>query len=290
MMEAPLPVERRRSSPAFTELRKSVKWTIAVVVASALVAACCGGTAARAAKPSASDGPVFKYRNTLPGLMASAPIDLIQTIFAFAPGTASAVHTHPSPSCAEISTQQINQHKGAEMKSKLLAAFLICDLSAGVFAPNAQATPSSGVTTTILAKSLFDKFAVNTHSLPADGWQARLKTRGQSDAYVVDNKLAPGATTGWHSHPGPSLIFVVAGTVTNYTNEHGSCTGAAYSAGSGFIDPGGEDAHNLRNESATTQAETIAVQLLPTGAARRIDEPQPTDCNPVAHDVARGVH
>jgi quercetin dioxygenase-like cupin family protein len=165
------------------------------------------------------------------------------------------------------------------MKSKVMVALLICGLSVGVFAANVLATPSSGVTTKILAKSLFDEFAVNAHSLPADAWQARLKTRGQSDAYVVDNKLAPGATTGWHSHPGPSLIFVLAGTVTNYTSDGEGCTGHAYSAGSGFIDPGGDEAHNVHNESATTPAETIAVQLLPSGKARRIDKPQPSDCN-----------
>jgi predicted lysophospholipase L1 biosynthesis ABC-type transport system permease subunit len=33
----------------------------------------------------------------------------------------------------------------------------------------------------------------------------------------------------------------------------------------GFIDPGGKDVHTLRSEGST-QAETIAVQLLPHGA------------------------
>jgi hypothetical protein len=86
----------------------------------------------------------------------------------------------------------------------------------------ARATPSSGVTTTILAKSLFDEIHVNAHGL-----------------YVVDNKFAPAGTTGWHSHPGPSLILVVAGTVTNYEGDDPNCTPHAYSAGDGFLDPGG---------------------------------------------------
>jgi hypothetical protein len=47
------------------------------------------------------------------------------------------------------------------MKSKVMVALLICGLSVGVFAANVLATPSSGVTTKILAKSLFDEFAVN---------------------------------------------------------------------------------------------------------------------------------
>ena len=108
-------------------------------------------------------------------------------------------------------------------------------------------------------------------------WSVRLKTHGLTDAYVVDNKIAPGGTTGWHSHPGPSMIFVVAGTVTNYEGDDPTCTGHAYSAGSGFTDAGGSDVHMLRNEGSVP-AETIAVQFLPTGADRRTDKPDPGNC------------
>jgi quercetin dioxygenase-like cupin family protein len=142
----------------------------------------------------------------------------------------------------------------------------------------AQATPPSpDVTTTILAKSLFDEIHVRAHAHTADRWKAQLKTQGQSDVYVVDNKLPPGATTGWHSHPGPSLILVVAGTVTNYLGHDPSCTPHVYSAEDGFIDPGGGDVHMLRNETSAA-AETIAVQLLPKAAVRRIDIPDPGNC------------
>ncbi|HEX4671155.1 MAG TPA: hypothetical protein VH279_02745 [Solirubrobacteraceae bacterium] len=167
------------------------------------------------------------------------------------------------------------------MKPRWAFTFLIALVASAVYAANVLATPSSGVTTTILAKSLFDEFNVKAHTVPADTWQARLQTRGQSDVYVVDNKLAPksatspGGTTGWHSHPGPSLILVVAGTVTNHTADN--CAGQTYSAGSGFIDAGGDDVHMLSNDGSV-QAETIAVQLLPTGAPRRIDEPAPANC------------
>ena len=100
---------------------------------------------------------------------------------------------------------------------------------------------------------------------------------GETDVYVVDNKIDLGGTTGWHSHPGPSLILVVAGQVTNYTSEDRNCAGHTYTAGQGFIDSGGNDEHTLRN-NGTTEAETIAVQLIPHGAPRRIDEPNPTRC------------
>jgi quercetin dioxygenase-like cupin family protein len=164
------------------------------------------------------------------------------------------------------------------MKSKWICALVVAALATGAYAGNVLATTGSGVTTTILAKSVFEGFDISAHTVPARRWRARIKTHGLSDVYVVDNKIAPGGTTGWHSHPGPSLILVVAGTVKNYMGDDPTCTGHAYPAGSGFIDPGGNDVHTLRNEGSA-QAETIAVQLLPKDADRRIDEPDPGNCH-----------
>jgi quercetin dioxygenase-like cupin family protein len=154
------------------------------------------------------------------------------------------------------------------------------------------ATPQVGITTTILAKSVFDDIHVRARMFIADGdrdddrrhrdsddfWQTLIKTEGRSDVYVVDNKIAPGGTTGWHSHPGPSLIHVVAGTVTNYSSHDPSCAGHSYGVGDGFIDTG-SDVHILRNEGSVP-AETIAVQFLPKDAARKIDQPAPAHCSP----------
>jgi quercetin dioxygenase-like cupin family protein len=151
-------------------------------------------------------------------------------------------------------------------------------VAAALIVVPATATPSKDVTTTILAKSLFDEIHVKAHTHTPAFWKAQLKTHGQSDVYVVDNKFAPGGTSGWHSHPGPSLILVVAGTVTNYVGDDPSCTPHIYTVGEGFIDPGSGDVHLLRNETGAP-AETIAVQLLPTGADRRIDvDPAPGNC------------
>jgi quercetin dioxygenase-like cupin family protein len=168
------------------------------------------------------------------------------------------------------------------MKSKMMFALLLAGvLSAGSYATDVMATPPTpppGLVTKILGQSTFDGLHIRAHSIPPGLWRAMIKTHGQSDVYFVDNKFAPGATTGWHSHPGPSLIIVVSGTITNYTGDDPTCAGHDYSAGSGFIDAGGNDVHMLRN-NGTTDAETIAVQLLPHGAPRKIDEPQPSNCH-----------
>jgi quercetin dioxygenase-like cupin family protein len=165
------------------------------------------------------------------------------------------------------------------MKAKWLWALLLAIAGVAVYVGNVLATPQSGVTTTQYASKIqFDEIDIQAHTIPADVWQARLKTQGLTDAYVVDNKIAVGGTTGWHSHPGPSLIMVVAGSVTNYLGDDPTCTGHTYSAGQGFIDEGSGDVHMLRNEG-TVPAETIAVQLLPKDAPRRIDVPDPGNCN-----------
>ena len=173
------------------------------------------------------------------------------------------------------------------MKSKWVWALLVVVLGVAVYAGNVLATPSAGLTTTILAKATFDQLDLSGHALTTavgrtarstgSVWLAWIKTHGLSDLYVVDNKFAPGGTTGWHSHPGPSLIFVVAGAVTNYMSDDPRCTPHVYTAGQGFVDPGGDDVHMLRNEG-TVPAETIAVQFLPKDATRRIDEPAPGNC------------
>ena len=108
-------------------------------------------------------------------------------------------------------------------------------------------------------------------------WQSKLQTKGLSDVYVQSNVWTPGGSTGWHTHPGPSLIIVTAGTVTAYDGDDPACTPTVYSQGMGLVDAGGGHVHILRNEGSI-EARTIAVQLIPAAAARRIDAPAPGNC------------
>ncbi len=175
------------------------------------------------------------------------------------------------------------------MRSKWVWVVLTVVVGGAFYAGSVLATPSTGgQTTTILAKSMFDSLNLSGYQLSVTPgplgtsrpnlWLSSIKTFGQSDLYVVDNKFPPGATTGWHSHPGPSLIFVVAGSITDYHSDDPACQGEIHQAGSGFVDAGGKDEHILRNEGSV-QAETIAVQFLPKDATRRIDEPDPGNCH-----------
>ena len=170
-------------------------------------------------------------------------------------------------------------------RTVLLGVALVGILGASVYGGSAGATPASGQTTTPIATKIsFEPMDVKTHAKPASLWGVQLKTRGSTDAFVVDNKFAAinhatgaVASTGWHYHPGPSFIMVIAGTVTDYEADDLTCTGHPYHAGQGFIDSG-EGAHILRNEGDVA-AETVAMQLVPENAARRIDLPEaPGNC------------
>ena len=154
-----------------------------------------------------------------------------------------------------------------------IAALLLATIGVGL-AGVALATPGAGITSANLSVGRFDKINVKTLSATH---KAQINTRGLSDVYVVSNKFAPGGHSGWHTHPGPSLITVKTGTITAYAADDPACTPHVYVAGTGFVDPGGGNTHLLRNEG-TVDAETIAVQLLPAGAERRIDAPSPGTC------------
>ena len=136
------------------------------------------------------------------------------------------------------------------------------------------ATSGSMITSTNISVGVFDDIRVKTH---VGGHKVMVDTKGTSDVYVVSNVIQPGGHTGWHTHPGPSLITVKSGTITAYHGDDPSCTPHVYPAGTGFVDEGDGHVHILRNEGSVT-AETVAVQILPRGTARRIDTPAPGHC------------
>jgi quercetin dioxygenase-like cupin family protein len=147
----------------------------------------------------------------------------------------------------------------------------------------AQATLPRDVTTTILGIGRFAEIDATAKTdinpgTPTEFWKSRIKTKKSSDLHVLQNTIAPGGTFGWHSHPGPSLVIVKAGTATFYLASDRTCTPHVVPAGSGFVDQG-QDVHVVRNEGSVDLV-TVVVSLIPAGFDRRIDEPSPGNCLP----------
>ena len=153
------------------------------------------------------------------------------------------------------------------------------------FSERLLATPGSGFAASTIAQGRFDDIDVASQVLREFGdttpkkdlWLSLQKTKGPSDLFVQNNLWVPGGYTGWHTHPGHSLIIVTEGAISAYDGDDPSCTPTVYTAGMGFVDAGGDHVHNLRNEG-TVNARTVAVQLIPADAIRRIDAPAPGNC------------
>ena len=161
----------------------------------------------------------------------------------------------------------------------LLIALVLLTLTALTAAP-ALATPNCGVTTSNL---LYPGQPVDTahaahfpdrvldlkcRDLPT--WLLHTTVHGDSDVYVIQNTFPPGAHSGWHTHPGPSLITVTSGTLTVYEASDPTCTPIIYTAGQSFTDIGCGDVHLIRNEGSVN-AVTVVVQIVPAGQPRRAE-------------------
>ncbi len=140
----------------------------------------------------------------------------------------------------------------------------------------AVATSANGVTSTVFAVGQFHPIDAQSVAY-SSSWQALINTKGESDVWILENRIAPGGTFGWHSHPGPSLVVVKTGALTLYRADDPKCVGQVVEAGSGFVDAGG-DIHVVRNEGSL---ETIVyvMSLVPRGTARKIDQPKPANCS-----------
>jgi hypothetical protein len=169
------------------------------------------------------------------------------------------------------------------------AAILIAALydAEGVHATAAN----SGFKATTIATGTFGEIDVFNqapkNALPAgfdgDVWLSMQKTKGASDLYVQSNVWQANGSTGWHTHPGHSLIIVTSGTLTEYD---GDCTPHVYTFVAGqpaptLVDQGRGHVHIIRNEGSVP-ATSIAVQLVPSDPSktnRRIDAPAPENCS-----------
>lgn len=159
------------------------------------------------------------------------------------------------------------------MRSRLVLASLVVGAGITVFAGTLLATPPSKVTPTEYGVGEFQSFATTGR---IGAWAAAMKVEGASDLHVLSNRIAPGGSFGWHSHPGPSFVIVKSGTATVYLGADPTCRPHRFRAGKGFVDRGLQ-VHVVRNEGKVDLV-TVVVSFTPRGATRRIDKAKPGNC------------
>ncbi|HWE83004.1 MAG TPA: cupin domain-containing protein [Gaiellaceae bacterium] len=90
--------------------------------------------------------------------------------------------------------------------------------------------------------------------------------------------FAPGAASGWHSHPGYLTSTVVSGTVIRYATD---CSVQTFTAGQSFYETGAST-FIVKNPSTTDPAVVNVTFVVPGGTpttALRVDKAQPTGCS-----------
>ena len=152
------------------------------------------------------------------------------------------------------------------MRSRLVLASLVVIGGITVWTGTLLATPPSKVTPTEYGVGEFPPFATTGR---IGTWAAAMNVKGATDLHVLSNKIAPGGSFGWHSHPGPSFVIVKSGTATVYFGADPTCRPHRFRAGQGFVDRGLQ-VHAVRNEG-TVNLVTVVVSFIPKGATRRID-------------------
>lgn len=181
-------------------------------------------------------------------------------------------------------------------KAQVLRRLLLgTALAAGIPAALVWATPNSGSTSTVVGRATFKSFKVERKQLPvsdpsrgrgaADAdrnrrrrpvWEVEVEARPALDVATQTITFQPGGHSGWHSHPGPVFISVIAGAMTFYESDDPDCQPIVLNAGEGYLDTG-EHAHIARNESSAP-ATNVVTYFVPPGAALRIDEAGPDTC------------
>src|SRR4029077_20147351 len=131
--------------------------------------------------------------------------------------------------------------------------------------------------------------AVPGAATPPAGFSSQLLGRGTGSSHgtlpieqgldIVVSKItvAPGGSSGWHSHPGGAIVIVQQGEVTLYPAIGNHCDVTTYTRGQAFVERAGEV--NYAFNSGSTDYILIATfPGVPVGGSSRIDEADPGTC------------
>jgi quercetin dioxygenase-like cupin family protein len=126
---------------------------------------------------------------------------------------------------------------------------------------------------------------------PGSGFASVLIGRGQAnrsfevhqrkgnDVVVNQNTIQPAGYTGWHSHPGTTVIAVQSGQVTLYSEPiaGGTCRVRTYTAGQVFLEhPSNE--YNAVNTGAEPEVSAVSFFNVPHLGSARIEQTNPGNC------------
>ncbi len=135
----------------------------------------------------------------------------------------------------------------------------------------ALAVLALGLIVSGVARGQVDPLQINALALGSNDEEAvQLHVKGPSDVLQTLLVFQHGAETGWHRHPGPVIVIVKSGALTEI-HSNGCVT--VHPAGSAFFETKGE-VHNAANQTAGV-TEVYATFLSPAGARYGDRYPRP---------------
>jgi quercetin dioxygenase-like cupin family protein len=157
-----------------------------------------------------------------------------------------------------VPAKHSNKPSGRRIVWKLGATALVAAGALYLIGPRVARGQTSGLQIIGLAQGFSTDNNLNLH------------VQGPSDVLQSLLVFQPGGDTGWHTHPGPVVVVVKSGALTE-THSNGCVT--VHPAGSVFFETKGE-VHKAVNQTGGV-AEVYATFISPTGAQPLIPAPDP---------------
>ncbi len=150
---------------------------------------------------------------------------------------------------------------------------------AAIAATGAIATPPSGLKSQLLARGEAGRFNIHDKSM-----HFKLDAKRPTQVALVRATLDPHGSTGWHGHPGPSMVIVATGTLTMLeAGDDGGCSVHAFRAGSAFGHP--EHVHNFVNRTDAV-VEFYVAYFVPERTGALLNDVDPAPAGSSACDAA----
>lgn len=270
----------------------------------AIVALAASATTVSATPPSGATGVVLGRgtNQVTDTLTAAANLDVVTQMITFAPGATTGWHTHPGEVAVVVVSGTLSLWRTPGTPEQ--AACTKRDVTAG----QSWVAPGSGTefdlarnetTSPVVVQVTYVNVPVGSTALlthqatnPCPGTPDEFASSGTAgailgratiasamsipvpsglDFVIQEVVIAPGGTSGWHTHPGQSLVLV---TGSGVTFVHADCTTTSFPAGTGFIDQPGV-IHLVRNDGTAPAILFATYTNVPVGGAFRIDASEP---------------
>jgi quercetin dioxygenase-like cupin family protein len=154
----------------------------------------------------------------------------------------------------------------------LAVAAILGVIAMAVSVGTVLATPGSGFTRTVQGSATLEPFRVHTDDF-------EIQSKNTTDVVMAKFTVDVGGDTGWHTHPGPTLITIAKGQfkLINFTEEDG-CTEQVFGPGEGFVESPNV-VHIGRSVGEEPVVGYVTFLNVPVGGAPLDPSPEAPDCD-----------